>query len=212
MQKVCVSSRLTQKLKSEELPWRNPQRAWCDIHVGVACGLVNRMQMWAWFRWGSGVSRYKSHLLSRKEPRQAEPSRAHQAEQWPKFCIVQSLLSLEWSSRGVDKPQALLPVHTLVQCWGQQLGTNIKKKQSAIIGCCSDLTVLKLLSSQRKERTSHSRSLSLEPVPIVWSVQGNLDVLVQFSKYTDRQEDSSSLVLRHHRTHWDLGGLINQTI
>ena len=117
MQKVCVSSRLTQKLKSEELPWRNPWWARCDIHAGVACGLVWKMQMWTQSRWGSGASRYKSRSFSRKEPRQAEPSRAHQAEQWPKLCIVQSLLSLERSNRGVDKPWAVLPIHVLAWYW-----------------------------------------------------------------------------------------------
>jgi len=35
MQKTCISWWLTQNLNSEELPWRNPRRAQCDIHAGV---------------------------------------------------------------------------------------------------------------------------------------------------------------------------------
>jgi len=52
-----------------------------------------------------------------------------------------------------------------------------------------------------KERTSRSRSASLGSVSIVWSVQRDLNVFVQLSKDTDRQEDNSSPVLRHRGTH-----------
>ena len=38
------------------------------------------------------------------------------------------------------------------------------KSESAIIGCCSNLAVLKLLSLQKE---SHSRNLSLESISIV---------------------------------------------
>ncbi len=31
------------KRNNEYLPWRNPQRAWCDIYVGVTCGLARKM-------------------------------------------------------------------------------------------------------------------------------------------------------------------------
>jgi len=45
MQESRVPSRPMQKLKSEELPWRNPRQAWCDIHAGATCGLVeNQVQ------------------------------------------------------------------------------------------------------------------------------------------------------------------------
>jgi len=119
MQESCVPSQPMQKLKSEELPWRNPWWAQCDIHAGATCGLAQRMQMKAWSRWESGTSRYKSCSFSKKEPRQAEPSWAHRVEQWPKLCIVQSMLSLEQSNRGVDKLQALFPVHVLARYWCQ---------------------------------------------------------------------------------------------
>jgi len=43
MQESHVPSWLMQKPKSEELPQRNPRRAWCNIHAGATCGLARRM-------------------------------------------------------------------------------------------------------------------------------------------------------------------------
>jgi len=34
-----VTAQPVQKEKNEDLPWRNPRWAQCDIHVDVTCGL-----------------------------------------------------------------------------------------------------------------------------------------------------------------------------